>query len=63
MCKNIIIEEAEEITQAWHDSSPEQPPPSSSLSRDGKRAIKNLLKKAPGRYENIRLWNETWDDY
>lgn len=61
-CKQIIIQEAEEIVQAWHDAHPQQPPPSSRMSDDGEDKIKALLKISPNRLTNTRVYGEEWDD-
>ena len=61
--KMIIIQEAEEIAQAWHMSSPQVPPPSSSISPAGIFKIRGMLKRRPERMANVRVIGETWDDY
>jgi len=61
--KNIIIQEGEEIAQAWHMSSPQVPPPSSAISPAGIFKIRGMLKRRPQRMANVRVMGETWDDY
>ena len=62
-CKMILIQEAEEITTAWHLSSKDIPPPSSAISPAGIYKIRSMLKRRPERLANTRVYGETWDDY
>ena len=61
-CKQLIIEESEEIVQAWNLSGKDNPPPSNALSRKAEKKIKSWMSRKLPLIANVRVYGSDYDD-